>query len=145
MSCAPSAPGFMQICIFLCQFTVNCLSCWGKSGKSGYKPEHKPIILSAPALFAGTGLPRMLCQGEIHDAGAGERPLRRRGCSGRGLLAHVMGGVGETPGWGIISSLHIPLRLLLGFVLARPLCTRMFCIHVLADFTTLQLPPAPRC
>lgn len=49
------------------------------------------------------------------------------------------GGVGETPGWGIISSLCLPLCLLPGLVLAWS-HTRMFCIHLLASTSC----PSPR-
>lgn len=52
------------------QSTV-CLVRGGKSGKFGYKPEHKPAILSAPALFSGKGLPWMLCRGRSGMLGWG--------------------------------------------------------------------------
>lgn len=86
----------------------------GKSGKSGYKPEHKPVtvpaIVPVPALFARPGLL---------------------------VLVQVVGRVKPWAGGRFPRDSPPPGA---GFVLARSLCTGMFCIHVWAAAPIHQLP-----
>lgn len=124
-SYARSAPGFMQICIFLCQFTVNCLPCQGKKWHVWLQASHSPCACSARR----EGAPVNAVLGQACTAGW-QFGLRAAG---------QWDGVGESSGWGIISSLHLPLCLLLGLVLARSR-TEMFCIHLLASTSC----PSPR-
>lgn len=88
----------------------------GKSGKSGYKPEHKPVtvpaIVPVPALFARQGLL---------------------------VLVQVVGRVKPWAGGRFPRDSPPPGA---GFVLARSLCTGMFCIHVWAATPIHQLPGA---
>lgn len=95
MSYAWSAPGFMQICMFLCQFTVNCLSCWGEKWQVWLPASHSPRACSvcregAPvdAVLEGGDTRAALGQGLCLPAGAGGE-----GCG-------PSGGVGETPVMG---------------------------------------------
>lgn len=110
---------YVNMCIFMPIYSQLSVLLWGKSGKSGYKPEHKPFILCLLHL-QGRGSSGC-CAREMCDAGAGASPLcwcRRLGWE---LLIRGMGAADETLVWGITSSLHSPLCLLLGFVLAPSL------------------------